>query len=170
MLDGLFSDKDNLPSLLREVINSSFSPDGKNDIRKPGKLAKNLNNIWSESQQKEPGIKQALSEVKSSSIRDKLLNADDINLPGELGSYINGLLKDRIGIDQTQVMEALFEIPLGHIRREKEKFREMPSEDTVELAFRVVKGPGYGTWGLCAGVCIATDLKLWENENFSISS
>ena len=68
-----------------------------------------------------------------------------------------------MGLDD--IIEELFKEPVGIIQQEKAKFSPQ-KQGEIALEFRVVKGIPYGLWGLNAGVCIATDINLWENKNF----
>jgi len=58
----------------------------------------------------------------------------------------------------------LFEEPLKVTEGEKSKFQKFILNEHIHLKFQVVKGPSYGLYALNDGTCIATDVKLSEED------
>jgi hypothetical protein len=71
----------------------------------------------------------------------------------------NKLSRRRLAID-------LLQGPLKAIQKEKNKYEQQSTEDSIDLDLRFVKGIPFGLWGLNAGVCIASDISLWKDPNF----
>ncbi len=176
LLEELFVDKNNLRILLREAlkdIEENTYPQvqikTRKKIVKPSRFVRTVQGAW-KSNEEMPDKKDAISglirDYDPRDITEKLIPLIE---DAELKDFIRaaaGRLPDARTLTQKEIIEALFEGPLKAIEKEKEKFSFIEGIRKVVLKFRVVKGIPHGLWGLNAGVCVATDLALWKNEDF----
>lgn len=174
ILRELFVDKDKLSILIREVLEKEFKPDGTEVIRNEEMFASSLIAIWNKTDKEYliNKLEKRIGATSSSQIRAKIipiLLKEVEKDPGLMGlvSTLETLLGQRMSlpIAVNQFIEVLFSQPYSAITQEITKF-EAQVIDATKLSFRVVKGPYYGLWGTNAGVCIASDMKLWKKKEF----
>ncbi|MFC1522704.1 hypothetical protein ACFL6Y_09870, partial [Elusimicrobiota bacterium] len=170
LLEQLFTDKDNLSVLLREIIAAEFNNDGSRNITNQKGFLKQINGIWNNAKltdpkKKEEALQSAMRSYKTDEIVNKVFIED---LDPALEDAINNILSQRstLPVSPSELIQDLFKEPVSTIKTEKAKYEEVVSEDSVNLKFQVVKGPAYGLWGLLAGVCIAPDVELWKKKGF----
>jgi|GEM_PF-4596906 len=169
LLEQIFTDKDNLSVLVHDVLDKDISPEPGEKIKNGAKIFRTaLEAIWQaalEPGEKREKIKRHLARAASDEIRKDILT-DDID-PG-LEAVVEEILSARtpFSIPEQEIVLRLFEAPVTAVRIEKEKYEALVSPDSAKISFRIVKGPAAGSWGLCAGVCIATDTQLWQDPNF----
>lgn len=167
LLEALFSDKDNLSILAREVLDTldpSLFPKTGAKIEDARKVVRNLERIWNNPKANtQIALKSILSRFNEADIREQLVPLIEDEALKEAVQNLGGTKQ----ISQSEIIEHLFNEPYSRIVVEKDKFTGQTAGQ-VELEFRVVKGIPYGLWGLNAGVCIATDLRLWEKKEFML--
>jgi|GEM_PF-2803296 len=172
LLEPLFTDKDNLSVLVREVskdIGEAGFPDKAARVEDGARMAKQLRQIWRDPrlEKRQKGLRALLSRFSRADIETKILPAvDDAQLRQAVREVIKtGWQGNKVS--EAEIVARLFAEPYAQIAAEKQKF-EVQDKGEVDLEFRVVKGIPYGLWGLNAGVCIATDLELWQKKEFML--
>nr|MBP9853896.1 hypothetical protein [Candidatus Omnitrophota bacterium] len=178
-LGALFSDKDQLRVLLTEVLDKDIEEillsqhgDREIPIDQVAGLIKQLDRIWKNTETSEANKVLALGSIlkvyKKSDLESKLI----VQLNSELKEVVQGLVAGELTaqVSKKQIGDELFNPIVNLIETEKGKYDSRESGEAIELEYRVVKGAAHGLWGLCAGVCIATDVELWKKKSFSLLS
>lgn len=167
MLDQLFRDKDNLSVLLRAIMSTTLHLKASGTFRDAVSFKKALFGLWSSGRSPEEKQQQLAKQLASVDAQELLTHIiGDAALPIDLRDAVKVLIEKRGPMTEGELISALFEEPLNQLEAEKAKFEDVISEKSVSLKFQVVKGPAYGIYGLCSGVCIATDLELWKKRDF----
>ncbi|MDP3791155.1 MAG: GNAT family N-acetyltransferase [Candidatus Omnitrophota bacterium] len=175
LLESLFMDKDNLISLLRQVLKELREADlpltgatAKEVVSNPKVLVSQLSGIWMNQrlsiEERRARVGHMLTRFQRQELETKIVPLIQDNDLKEIIRIVPAGAKRMAQID---IIEALFAEPLGQIQKEKAKFSPQKHGE-VSLEFRIVKGIPYGLWGLNAGVCVATDIELWKDNNFML--
>ncbi|MBP9854679.1 MAG: hypothetical protein KBD53_07420, partial [Candidatus Omnitrophica bacterium] len=178
-LGALFSDKDQLRVLLTEVLDKDIeqtllNQEGQREITSDQVLGltKQLSGIWNNPKTDEKNKILALGSILK--VYKKIdLEANVITqLEGELKKVVKKVVDGDLAaqVSKKQIGDELFNPIFTSIETEKNKYESIESKEVIELEYRVVKGAAHGLWGLCAGVCIATDVELWKKKSFSLLS
>ncbi|MBF0593425.1 MAG: hypothetical protein HQL22_00500, partial [Candidatus Omnitrophica bacterium] len=169
LLEQLFLDRDNLRELLNKILADGLFFNSLQSIRDRKVLKKSFLAIWHSSSitldQKKGVIRARILNIRKDDV-EKVMTADFLELPKDLQAYIAEVSARRSSLLKEDVADVLFAEPLRVIREEKEKFNEVTVSESIKLRFQVVKGPGFGIWGMNAGVCIAIDMDLWNKKDF----
>ncbi|MDB4971613.1 MAG: hypothetical protein JWN44_7302, partial [Myxococcales bacterium] len=173
VLAELFTDPDRLKRVLSSAIAGTLKPAGNRTVRNPDHLRSTLVDNWRRAptpEKKQRVIASALRHFDPASVHETLLAGGhpDGDLDPTLREAIEDFLRGRgPSMNREQLANGLFGLPLHVIRTERAKVERVDeSEAAVDLEFRLVKGPGYGLWPLCAGVCVVGDMPLWHDPDF----
>ncbi|MFC2149127.1 hypothetical protein ACFLQ8_00325 [Candidatus Auribacterota bacterium] len=183
MLEHIFVNKDNLSVQLEEIIKEVRSESkvqmpiykkktDKLKVRKPAKIASQIEGIWnsksiSPQNKKITLIEKIIQPLNSETQKQIIDEIKTRKVKKEVQRIANAPKKPQY-LTAKGVVEELFERPITDIRKEKDKFEETESDESVELEFRVVKGIPWCLWGLNAGICNAWDLEMWKQPNFKL--
>jgi hypothetical protein len=175
LLEQLFLDKDNLSVLLQEILTQDIDPElltqkGTDTIRNAEAVKGQIERIWSNPQLDEDQRNIALERVLARFDRQNIemvllpLLTENLSLSEAVSDILSGELRRKISVNK--LIREFFEEPIKIIQAEKAKFESKVDEEKIRLTFRAVKSVPYGLWGLCAGVCVANDIKMWQDPNF----
>jgi hypothetical protein len=180
LLEEIFKDKDNLPTLLKDLLIEIEKSNPKllkikNDYQKMTNvdhLLKHINKNLPKLPSEDMKVK-ALSKIL---IKYDPIEIKNLLIPKIKEKDLAMLVKTVIAqenkslLSQSKIIDKLLADQIATIRHELLKFENLSKAENLKLGFRVVKGLPYTMWGLNAGVCIARDIKLWTNSSFKLIS
>jgi len=180
ILEEISKDKDNLPTLLKELLAEIEQTNPqllkiKNEYQKISNvdhLLKHINKNLPKLPSEDMRIK-ALSKIL---MKYDPKEIEKLLIPKVKEKDLAVLIKIVIAqenaslLSQSKMIDKLLADQIASIRHELLKFENISKEEDLKLGFRVVKGLPYTMWGLNAGVCIARDVELWKNPSFKLIS
>jgi len=180
LLEEIFKDKDNLPTLLKDLLAEvEYANPQLLKIKSKYQKISNADYLLKHINKNLPKLQSEENKVKALS---KMLMKYD---PKEIKNILIPRIKEKdllilintaIGQEnvsfmaQNKIIDKLLADRIAAIKHELQKFESVSKEESLKLGFRVVKGLPYSLWGLNAGVCIARDVELWKNPSFKLIS
>ena len=173
LLEEIFLDKDSLISLLVRALDQlepTLLTTKKTSLTKPAALAEAINKMWQSTGTRDEKLKRLAGISARYREADLQTLAASGKLPPETSAALDDLIRqnNQAYISKHKLAEELLKEPLAAIQVQKNKFDLTTTAETLNLRLQVVKGIPYGLYGLCAGVCVAADLELWQDPNFKL--
>lgn len=174
LLEEIFKDKDCLTSIFVKAVDKvdkELLIAKKRPLEKANGLIKAINKMWKAKgtrQEKYERLINMMARYDKTEIQQKLINSSRLN--AEAAKALEEIITqdNQLMTSKYRLAEELLKDPLHTIQKEKAKYQLVRGNETMDMELKVVKGIPYGLWGLNAGVCIASDIKLWKDPNFKL--
>ncbi|MDX1387187.1 MAG: hypothetical protein R3257_06320, partial [bacterium] len=108
-------------------------------------------------------LARMITRYPAEDVEKKILHRTDLD--PSLRKILQEVLHHPSELRRNAAMKEILSPLLTLLRTEKNKFDRRQLGEVL-IGLRAVKGPGFGLWGLNAGVCTADDIALWENRSF----
>jgi len=149
---------------LRNIENSGMQlRDTAQLIRKINQLIKKVSDA---------GLREGILSniLKKYHYQDVMTLQNHYRLDMEAARLIRKVLRNwkQSELNINEMTNQLLKYPRDLIIKELQKYEIVYGQNEFEVSFQVVKGVPFGMWGFNAGVCIASDLKLWQKPEFKL--